>query len=101
MYYSASQVPTQPLPDALLVTSSATTEACELLIIQLFDKRPVWSLAALRANLAMEYNKYLKKLLPKVAYYFKDGPWRKLWIKFGYDPRLHQHAKMLHLITYK
>ncbi|KAB7502279.1 General transcription factor 3C polypeptide 5, partial [Armadillidium nasatum] len=26
-------------------------------------------------------------LMPTISYYFNTGPWRNLWVKFGYDPR--------------
>jgi general transcription factor 3C polypeptide 5 (transcription factor C subunit 1) len=29
----------------------------------------------------------LKYIIPAVAYYFTTGPWRNLWVRFGYDPR--------------
>lgn len=25
--------------------------------------------------------------MPTISYYFNTGPWRNLWVKFGYDPR--------------
>jgi general transcription factor 3C polypeptide 5 (transcription factor C subunit 1) len=53
----------------------------------MFDERPVWS-----KNALMYVTKYtsaqLKYLLPAVAYYFVTGPWRIMWVRFGYDPRV-------------
>lgn len=37
---------------------------------------------------------YLFRLLPLIGYYFTNGPWKKLWIKYGYDPRANATSKM-------
>lgn len=29
----------------------------------------------------------LKIILPALAYYYTTGPWRLMWVRFGYDPR--------------
>jgi hypothetical protein len=29
-----------------------------------------------------------------VAYFFRNGPWRHTWVKYGYDPRKHPESKM-------
>lgn len=29
----------------------------------------------------------LKLILPALAYYYTTGPWRLMWVRFGYDPR--------------
>ena len=36
----------------------------------------------------------LVKYLPAVAYRFTGGPWRNLWIRYGYDPRKELDARM-------
>lgn len=52
---------------------------------KLFDVRPIWSRNAVKANISIHPDK-LKILLPLIAYYMITGPWRSLWIRFGYDP---------------
>ncbi|KAF2352034.1 Transcription factor IIIC subunit 5 [Trinorchestia longiramus] len=53
---------------------------------QLFEERPVWSRAGIKSALGYSSDN-LKYLLPTLGYYFIAGPWRNLWIKFGYNPR--------------
>ncbi|XP_062515721.1 general transcription factor 3C polypeptide 5-like isoform X2 [Corticium candelabrum] len=53
---------------------------------QLFDERPVWSRVAFQSEMRLS-SEATKKLLPRVAYHFTSGPWHRLWVKFGYDPR--------------
>ena len=51
---------------------------------KLFQQRPIWSKNALRYTMG-QGSENLKYFLPTIAYYFKDGPWRNLWVRFGYD----------------
>ena len=37
----------------------------------------------------------------QVGYYFSNGPWRLLWIRYGYDPRTTPEARMYQLIDYR
>ena len=60
----------------------------------LFEKRVIWSRKALEAH--VENRKDLKKMqsyLSHVAYSFKNGPWRGMWVKFGFDPRLRMNRQ--------
>jgi hypothetical protein len=43
----------------------------------------------------------LKVLLPLVAFYYLTGPWRCLWVRFGYDPRADPHAKMYQTLDFR
>ena len=51
-----------------------------------FGSRPVWSTLALRNTLGVS-REALRETLPFVAYKFRDGPWKGLWTRYGYDPR--------------
>lgn len=53
---------------------------------ELFQERPIWSKNALKVKLGYGTDN-LKYLLPTLGYYFNNGPWRNLWVRFGYDPR--------------
>jgi hypothetical protein len=33
-------------------------------------------------------------VMPFVSYYFTDGPWRRTWVRFGYDPRIDKESRM-------
>ncbi|NXI57343.1 TF3C5 factor, partial [Chloroceryle aenea] len=73
--------------------------ACSVLL-QLFEVRPVWSRNAVKANISVHPDK-LKLLLPYLAYYMLTGPWRSLWVRFGYDPRKHPEAKIYQVLDFR
>ncbi|KAI4466175.1 general transcription factor iiic polypeptide 5 [Holotrichia oblita] len=62
-----------------------TTGAYEK-IKSLFEKRPIWSRAAI-LYFSEVPKEQLKFILPAVAFHFHNGPWRIMWCKYGYDPR--------------
>jgi general transcription factor 3C polypeptide 5 (transcription factor C subunit 1) len=43
----------------------------------------------------------LRYLLPAVAYYFVTGPWRVMWVRFGYDPRLDAASLKYQTLDYR
>ncbi|KAK9707969.1 Tau95 Triple barrel domain [Popillia japonica] len=55
-------------------------------IKSLFEKRPIWSRAAI-LYFSEVPKEQLKFILPAVAFHFHNGPWRIMWCKYGYDPR--------------
>ncbi|NXV36474.1 TF3C5 factor, partial [Rissa tridactyla] len=67
---------------------------------KLFEVRPVWSRNAVKANISVHPDK-LKLLLPYLAYYMLTGPWRSLWVRFGYDPRKHPEAKIYQVLDFR
>lgn len=67
---------------------------------QLFEERPIWSKNALLYNSGYSIDK-LKYLLPAVAYYYVTGPWRSMWIRFGYDPRLDYQSRKYQTLDYR
>uniref|UniRef100_A0A8C1LNL8 General transcription factor IIIC, polypeptide 5 n=1 Tax=Cyprinus carpio TaxID=7962 RepID=A0A8C1LNL8_CYPCA len=67
---------------------------------QLFEKRPIWSRNAVKANINIHPEK-MKHLLPYVAYYMLTGPWRSLWVRFGYDPRKTAEAKIYQVLDFR
>nr|XP_022327588.1 general transcription factor 3C polypeptide 5-like isoform X1 [Crassostrea virginica]XP_022327589.1 general transcription factor 3C polypeptide 5-like isoform X1 [Crassostrea virginica]XP_022327590.1 general transcription factor 3C polypeptide 5-like isoform X1 [Crassostrea virginica]XP_022327591.1 general transcription factor 3C polypeptide 5-like isoform X2 [Crassostrea virginica] len=69
-------------------------------LAQLFEERPVWSRLALNHNYTGKLDK-LKYLLPMFAFYYLNGPWRCMWVKFGYDPRAHPEAKAYQVVDYR
>ncbi|RDD43415.1 General transcription factor 3C polypeptide 5 [Trichoplax sp. H2] len=66
---------------------------------ELFKDRPIWSKNALRVHIKNEWK--LKIVLPAVAYHFKSGPWRSLWVKFGYDPRRDPSSKVYQVFDFR
>ncbi|KAK9819818.1 hypothetical protein WJX72_002751 [[Myrmecia] bisecta] len=49
--------------------------------------RAIWSLALLAEQLPDVSRPELEAALPKACYVFRNGPWRGLWIRRGYNPR--------------
>ncbi|XP_023651327.1 general transcription factor 3C polypeptide 5 isoform X1 [Paramormyrops kingsleyae] len=67
---------------------------------KMFERRPIWSRNAVKANLDIHPEK-LKLLLPYMAYYMLTGPWRSLWVRFGYDPRTVAEAKIYQVLDFR
>ena len=67
---------------------------------RLFEERPIWSKNAIKCKLDIAPDK-LKLMLPVVAYYFLTGPWRSLWVRLGYDPRIDPSAKKYQLVDFR
>ncbi|XP_025114194.1 general transcription factor 3C polypeptide 5-like [Pomacea canaliculata] len=87
--FEDKDIPAEPSPDA--INNFRKPLYTELLdeLKKLFEERPIWGKAGLRYRLRHNPSaeKHLKFVLPLVAYFFLNGPWRVLWVKYGYDPR--------------
>ncbi|KAM8715718.1 hypothetical protein ACLKA7_002722 [Drosophila subpalustris] len=53
---------------------------------KLFAEIPVWTRIALLYESGVSNDK-LKCIIPSLAFYFNNGPWRSLYVRYGYDPR--------------
>lgn len=67
---------------------------------ELFERRPIWSRNAVKANVDTHPDK-LKLLLPLLAYYMVTGPWRSLWVRLGYDPRKTPESKQYQMLDFR
>jgi len=70
------------------------------LVKNLFERRPIWT------KIAVEHESKLgafalKYILPCVAYFALNGPWRSCWIRYGYDPRMDRFAYVYQLLDYR
>ncbi|KAF6211179.1 hypothetical protein GE061_014294 [Apolygus lucorum] len=65
-----------------------------------FEERPVWSKLALMCVTGYHHDQ-LKYLLPSVAYYFVTGPFRVMWVRFGYDPRREPASRIYQTLDYR
>ncbi|KAJ8300887.1 hypothetical protein KUTeg_022406 [Tegillarca granosa] len=65
-----------------------------------FTLRPVWSRIALNNHFTGRKDK-LKFILPLCAYYYLTGPWRCLWVRFGYDPQKDPKAKIYQSVDFR
>nr|XP_020026268.1 general transcription factor 3C polypeptide 5 [Castor canadensis]XP_020026270.1 general transcription factor 3C polypeptide 5 [Castor canadensis] len=102
--FEDAEVPVQPLEAAVHTWKKACTNPIDKKVEEelrkLFDIRPIWSRNAVKANISVHPDK-LKVLLPFMAYYMITGPWRSLWIRFGYDPRKHPEAKIYQVLDFR
>lgn len=53
----------------------------------LLESRPIISRLAVYCMASPSLRPHLKALLPSMAYYFVNGPWRHTWVRYGLDPR--------------
>ncbi|XP_073942100.1 general transcription factor IIIC subunit l(2)37Cd [Choristoneura fumiferana] len=98
-------LPTEPneayLKQYALRLSVYPALAQELKSIQkMYEERPIWSQNLLRYHLKIRLNS-LKVIMPCVAIYSKNGPWRMLWVKYGYDPRKEPGARIYQTLDFR
>uniref|UniRef100_A0AAY4C7W1 General transcription factor 3C polypeptide 5 n=1 Tax=Denticeps clupeoides TaxID=299321 RepID=A0AAY4C7W1_9TELE len=102
--FDDKEVPSEPLEAAKVnwqrVSNHPAEAKAEEEMHKLFERRPVWSRNAVKANVDVHPEK-LKLLLPYVAYYMLTGPWRSLWVRFGYDPRKIPEAKIYQVLDFR
>ncbi|XP_068104926.1 general transcription factor 3C polypeptide 5 [Hyperolius riggenbachi] len=102
--FEDGDVPSEPHPAAVKNWRKLCTNPIESGMEQdmkkLFTIRPIWSRNAIKANISVHPDK-LKLLLPYVAYYMLTGPWRSLWVRFGYDPRKNPEAKIYQVLDFR
>lgn len=65
-----------------------------------FDKQPIWLRSALLYETGVPRHK-LKIILPAIAYYYTTGPWRLMWIRFGYDARKDYTSRYYQTLDYR
>ncbi|KAK2155681.1 hypothetical protein LSH36_233g01012 [Paralvinella palmiformis] len=99
--FETPEIPTTPHQQAVRKVNRRKKIA-DLLekVAEKFKERPIWTRMALAMN--MDYTaQYLKTILPAVAYYMLTGPWRRVWIRFGYDPRTEPGAKIYQVVDFR
>lgn len=72
-------------------------------LYDLFDQRPVWLEGPLLKQLPAHVEQStVLRLLPCVAYQWRDGPWQTAYARYGWDPRDHpEEAKWLQVIDFR
>lgn len=74
-------------------------------VSEFFDERPVWAKESLTERLlekGMDTRECtLKRLLFREAYYFLQGPFRRLWIRKGYDPRTDPESRIYQSVDFR
>lgn len=97
---------TNPIPDKaqfqalkMLKFKFVTSDQFNV-VKEYLDRQPIW----LRSSLAYETRiprQKLKIILPSLAYYFTTGPWRLMWVRFGYDPRKDFNSRYYQTLDYR
>ncbi|KFM75833.1 General transcription factor 3C polypeptide 5, partial [Stegodyphus mimosarum] len=89
----------EPQPEALeqLQIYPLELEVQKRLQVLFNNERPIWTRNALLSLLKCDRGR-LKHALPCTAYYFTNGPWRALWVKFGYNPRKDPASKIYQIM---
>ncbi|XP_034231129.1 general transcription factor 3C polypeptide 5 [Thrips palmi] len=99
--FDVPEVPKKPRDMALKLLRVKFLEEQHLASVRkLFEERPVWSKYALMCKTKFS-NDQLKFLLPSVAFYFVTGPWRVMWVRFGYDPRKDPSSRIYQTLDYR
>lgn len=97
-------IPSEPLEAAISSWKKIGVHPSDLKaeqqLKQLFERRPIWSRNGIKANINIHPEK-MKHLLPYMAYYMLTGPWRSLWVRFGYDPRKTSEAKIYQVLDFR
>ncbi|PHU07602.1 hypothetical protein BC332_24091 [Capsicum chinense] len=74
-------------------------------VSELFEERKIWAKESLTEHLRDGGLKFgegmLKRLLCRVAYYFLNGPFRRFWIRKGYDPRKDPESRIYQNIDFR
>lgn len=94
--YREKKVPTEPNSSAVeILQNKRVSPSVVDQINMMFEQKPIWSRSALAAQLSSSRAMHiLSAVLPATAYYFTSGPWRCMWVRFGYDPRTDPQAKI-------
>ncbi|CAK1602835.1 unnamed protein product [Parnassius mnemosyne] len=70
------------------------------IVKKMFEERPIWSLNLVKYHTKIRLSS-LKIIMPCLAIYMKDGPWRMLWVRFGYDPRKDPGARIYQTLDFR
>ncbi|XP_052747198.1 general transcription factor 3C polypeptide 5 [Bicyclus anynana] len=85
--------------DARLAVYPALQQELEV-VKKLFDVRPIWSLNLIKYHTKVKLIS-LKVIVPCLAIYMKEGPWRMMWVKYGYDPRKEPGARIYQTLDFR
>ena len=68
---------------------------------QLFAKRPIWRKRQLESNSEADRAgaAILNEVLPEVAFIYSTGPYKGLWSRFAFDPRLDPSSRYLQVFA--
>ncbi|KAI0978237.1 hypothetical protein GJ496_001227 [Pomphorhynchus laevis] len=65
-----------------------------------FEERPIWTRLALASEIDEQPSTF-KEALNYLAYYYLSGPWKRCWVRFGYDARQGPLSKCFQIVDYR
>lgn len=91
-------------PPEKLVKERSVLSAQELILKPrlecCFERQRVWSKAALCHELNCS-TMDIKYILPLVAYHYINGPFRTMWVRYGYNPHEDSSSKILQTLDFR
>eukprot|EP01101_Sappina_pedata_P012945 TRINITY_DN9283_c0_g1_i1.p1 TRINITY_DN9283_c0_g1~~TRINITY_DN9283_c0_g1_i1.p1 ORF type:complete len:450 (-),score=121.62 TRINITY_DN9283_c0_g1_i1:1-1350(-) len=79
---------TDPCPEVAIESEDYDKTAEFAQLSKMFEDQPVWAKRTLRSCIGKKIDdQTLTRFLRMKTYRFLSGPWRRLWIVIGYDPR--------------
>ncbi|EUB56699.1 General transcription factor 3C polypeptide 5 [Echinococcus granulosus] len=98
-------IPSAAHPGALQAITSLGPHTRKLAndVEKLFRRRPIWGKASLVHSLNWKRVREcaIKTILPAYAYYMPNGPWGRVWVRFGYDPCKDPSSRMYQTVDYR
>lgn len=91
--------PSQFASSDLLLLKFVTVEQFNE-VKELFDNRPIMTKMYI-SYITKISNEKLKYILPLLSYYYTTGPWRVMWVRFGYDPRKDFESRYYQQMDYR
>ncbi|KIO32752.1 hypothetical protein M407DRAFT_66276 [Tulasnella calospora MUT 4182] len=102
-FHDSGEVPSGPNDH---MNSLIPTVSADLLrrVREQFEIRPIWARVALLNQFSLTDRREIfhsKMIIPLVSYAFNDGPFRDMYIRFGYDPRNDVDARFYQRVTFR
>ncbi|KAL3242078.1 hypothetical protein MRX96_047816 [Rhipicephalus microplus] len=99
--FDEEEVPTEPNPEAWKQLEWRPPDVNIKQRVQaLFQQRPLWTRSALQVELNVLPVRF-KLILPVVAYYVVNGPFRTAWVRLGFDPRKDPSTKIYQILDFR
>lgn len=70
------------------------------MVKELFNRRPIMTKMFISYETRIS-NEKLKYIMPLLSYYYTTGPWRVMWVRFGYDPRKDFESRYYQQLDYR
>lgn len=101
LYFEDEEVPVEPNPEAWKQLDWRPPDVDVKERVQaLFQERPMWTRSALMLELGIQPVRF-KLILPIVAYYVVNGPFRTAWVRLGFDPRKDPSTKIYQVLDFR